>query len=82
MDSQTRSMVKACLRVAAVLAFLCFFGAGALLLGIAAEADTRQDRIFPVVLGLFFVGTACFAGPMLFAVGERFGDNGSKIVPK
>jgi hypothetical protein len=71
-------MVKACLRVAAVLAFLCFFAAGALLLGIAAEAHTGQDRIFPVVLGLFFVGTACFAGPLLFAVGERFADNEKK----
>lgn len=78
MDSRTRSTVKACLRIAAALAFLSFFAAGALLLGIAADAHTESDRTFPVVLGLFFVGTACFTGPTLFAIGERFSENGNK----
>ena len=78
MDPQTRTMVKGCLRVAAALAFVSFFAAGALLLGIAAEAHTGQDRIFPVVLGLFFVGTAFFAGPMLLAAAEKCHDEEGK----
>lgn len=78
MDPQTRSTAKACLRLAAVLAFVCFFAAGALLLGIASEAQTSNDRVLPIVLGLFFVGTAFVAGPLLFAIGERLADNGKK----
>jgi hypothetical protein len=63
--------MKAILRTAAALAFLSFFTAGALLPGEASRAPTSSDRIFPIVLGLFFMGVACFAGPMLLVAAER-----------
>ncbi|MEO7317732.1 MAG: hypothetical protein ABIZ56_01955, partial [Chthoniobacteraceae bacterium] len=61
--------MKTFLRTAAVVAFFCFFSAGAVLL--QAGSGPLEDRIFPLVLGLFFIGTACFVGPVLFAVAEK-----------
>ena len=65
--------MKTFLRIAAVLAFLSFFLAGAAILNEFSIHQDARDRIIPFVLGLFFIGTACFVGPVLFAVAEKCG---------
>ena len=64
--------MKTLLRIAAVLAFLSFFTAGAVFLSLLAGLSS-EARIFPFVLGLFFMGTAFFTGPFLFVLAEKCG---------
>jgi hypothetical protein len=66
-----RSIMKAFLRIAAALAFLALFSAGAALFSVCLSAEAGQQIIFPLVLGLFFVGNACFVGPLLLALAEK-----------
>ncbi len=65
--------MKTILRAAASLAFISFFTAGALLLREAAAGRTRSEQLLPTVLGLFLVGVASFAGPILMVAAERCG---------
>ena len=68
--------MKALLRTAAVLSFGFFLAGGLLLLGMASHNRTNTDAVPIAVVGLFFIGTAFFVGPMLLAAAERLGPKG------
>ena len=68
--------MKTLLRTAAVLSFGFFLAGGLLLLGIASGSQTSKDAAPVAVVGLFFMGTAFFVGPMLLAAAERLGPKG------
>lgn len=68
--------MKALLRVAAALSFAFFSAGGLLLIHIGCACRTDQDAALPWVLGLLFLGTAFFVGPLLLAVAERIGRKG------
>lgn len=63
--------MRALLRIAAVLSFVFFSAGGCLLLGIAGLRKGETFLLVPV--GLFFIGTAFFVGPILLVAAERFG---------
>ena len=64
--------MKALLRIAALLSFVFFFAGGCLLVG-KAGLNKNEDLFLLVVVGLFFIGTAFFVGPILLVAAERFG---------
>jgi hypothetical protein len=59
--------MKTITRLGAVLSFVFFFFPGAWL---ALRADPGREAGV-VILGMFFMGIGCFAGPMLWVTGER-----------
>jgi hypothetical protein len=65
--------MKIALRIAAVLSFLCFFCAGVALLQDYSTHKDASNHLLAYVLGLFFIGTACFVGPMLLFAAEKCG---------
>ena len=64
--------MKTLVRIAAILSFGSFLTGGLVLLGVAGFGQ-NPDAPIAVVVGLFFLGTAFFVGPMLLAAAERFG---------
>jgi hypothetical protein len=64
--------MKPILRIAAALSFLSFFIGGCRILN-AALSSPGRDSWAIVAVGLFFVGTAFFVGPMLFVAAEKCG---------
>ena len=75
-SEQHNTSMKTLLRTAAVLSFGFFLAGGLLLLGIASQSGTSKDAAPIAVVGLFFIGTAFFVGPILLAAGERLGTKG------
>jgi hypothetical protein len=65
--------MKALLRTAAVLSFGFFLAGGLVLVGLAWLNGTHQDAVPIAVVGLFFIGTAFFVGPILLFAAERLG---------
>lgn len=66
--------MKSLARVAAVLSFLFCFGAGVWILARIDLAD--KGETVSVALGLYFIGKACFLGPMLLVASSRLEDGG------
>jgi D-arabinose 5-phosphate isomerase GutQ len=64
--------MKTLLRIAAVLSFVFFFAGGCQLLGIASPGRSGETAL-AIAMGLFFIGTAFFVGPILLVAAERFG---------
>jgi hypothetical protein len=62
--------MKPILQLAAALSFLSFFIGGCCILN-AAHSSPGHDSWAVVAVGLFFVGTAFFVGPMLFVASEK-----------
>ncbi len=69
-------MMKALLRIAAVLSFLFPFVFGAALLMAAFASKTTQDFWIPGALGSFLVGNAIFVGATLLVAAEKFSRKG------
>ena len=65
--------MKALLRTAAVLSFGFFLAGGLAIVGMAWFSHTHEDMSLLGVVGLFFIGTAFFVGPILLAAAERLG---------
>jgi hypothetical protein len=72
-QSERETVMKTLLQIAAVLSFGFFLAGGLLLLSIASGSQTSRDAVPVAVVGLFFMGTAFFVGPMLLAAAERLG---------
>jgi hypothetical protein len=64
--------MKTLLRFAAVVAFAAFSLAGFFILSISFSAPAR-DALPLAALGLVFVGTAFFVGPLLLFAAEKIG---------
>lgn len=64
--------MKPILRIAAALSFLSFFIGGCCVLN-AVLSSPGDSVVLGIALGLFFVGTAFFVGPMLFVASEKCG---------
>jgi hypothetical protein len=56
--------MKALLRAAAVLSFGFFFVGGLMILGLACLNGPHSDSAVVAAVGLFFIGTAFFVGPL------------------
>jgi hypothetical protein len=65
--------MKALLRAAAVLSFGFFLVGGLMILGLACLNGPQSDSAVVAAVGLFFIGTAFFVGPLLLATAERLG---------
>ena len=61
--------MKTLARAAAVFAFLFCLGGGAWIL---THAKDKDDAVW-IGIGLYFVGKACFVGPMLLVAAEQLG---------
>lgn len=57
--------------VAGVVSFLVCLTAGTWIL-VRTGLSTDKDNVLTVAIGLYFVGKACFVGPMLVLTAARF----------
>ncbi|HEV3460215.1 MAG TPA: hypothetical protein VHG32_27040 [Thermoanaerobaculia bacterium] len=64
-------------RLGAVLSFLFCLAGGLFILIHADYADARREPM-TVAIGLYFLGKACFVGPMLLGAAERLGGGGPR----
>jgi hypothetical protein len=71
--------MKALLRTAAVLSFGSFLAGGLVLVRMAWLSSTYRDAAPLGVVGLFFIGTAFFVGPLLLVAAERFAPKDSTM---